>query len=212
MQESSDSASSWSLSALEEAASRVHLSSLDFGNSPRFIRGGSGAVSIGGGSGSSSRTRLQVTLTHESSMDQSSQLSQDSSNGSTSQPDEEDPSLSLEASDTSLQYSRTGLDSPTTASTPVGGANVLVTPSSSTGRGLGTSVIVSGRTEDSDVVADDEGSGSLQGASHSPGREEQNTEYTTSQGVASCIYNNAYTCMCWKAKERLGLDHNVPIG
>ena len=175
--ESSDSASSWSLSALDEAGSRVHLS-LDFGNSPRFIQGGgSGPVSIGGGSGGSSRTRLQVTLTHESSMDQeSSQLSQDSSNGSISQPDEEDHSLSL-ASDTSLRYSRTGLDSPT-ASTPVGSGGVLAAPpSSASGRGLGTSVIVGGRTGDS-PAAGDEGSGSAPLSS-------QGTEQATSQGAVS---------------------------
>lgn len=213
-QESSDSASSWSLSALDEAASRVHLSSLDFGGSPRLSRGGGAGGGATGGSGGGSmggsRARLHISLMHESSIEQeSSQLSQDSSNGSISQPDEEDPSLSL-ASDSSLRYSRTGLDSPTTASTPLGGGGagggvVMVvapaaTPSSLSSLsvrrgGLGTSVIVGGRTEDSPaLVADDEGSmsgggGGEEGGSGllllalSPGRGEGSTEQATSQGA-----------------------------
>lgn len=164
--DSSDSASSWSLSALDETASRVHFSSLDFG-SPRFVRGGSGTtISVGGGSGSGSRMRLHVTLMQDSMEQEASQLSQDSSNGSVSQPDDEDQSLSL-ASDTSLRFGRSGgssggLDSPTTASTPVAGggpgivgggsSGMLLTTTTPTptptppgpGRGLGTSVIVGG--------------------------------------------------------------------
>ena len=169
--------------------------------------GGSGSISVGGasggiislgggggGSGGGSRTRLQLTLTHESSMDQeSSQLSQDSSNGSISQPDE-DQSLSL-ASDTSLRFGRTGLDSPTTASTPVGGtAGTLATPPSlssgaTSGRGLGTSVIVGRRAEEGAGAGEGVGGSSLQGGSSPSSRQQQqqNTEQATSQGQHVCL-------------------------
>lgn len=149
-QDSSESASSWSLSALDETASRVHLSSLDFSSNPRVIRERSDSAGA---------RRVQM-LTHESSIDQeSSQLSQDSSNGSISQAEElvEESSLSLDAS---LRF-RTSLDSPNT-STPVERGSPaeappaagLATPTgrgsgSSSSRGLGRSVIVGGRTEGS---------------------------------------------------------------
>lgn len=177
MEPSSGSASSWSLSAideavsrvrlsLEEATGRVHLSSLDFGTSPRVVSRASvtsaGAGAIGGGGGDdggsgSGRIRLQVSLTHDSSIDQeSSQLSQDSSsNGSISQAEEmneEEEALSL-GPDSRLRY-RTGLDSPPPLdSSP---ASLVATPSlssASSGRAPGTSVIVGGgRTEASGVA------------------------------------------------------------
>lgn len=178
--ESSGSASSWSLSAIDEAVSRVrlsldervhHLASLDFGTSPRVVREARG---------SGSRIRLQVSLTHESSVDQeSSQLSQDSSNGSISQAEdlnEEESSLSL-APDPSLRY-RTGLSSPT-ASTPVGDSPAPRVTSPPLGRALGTSVIVGGgRTEASDLSG---GGGSEGMAPLSPSRE-GTTEHMISEG------------------------------
>lgn len=186
-QESSESASSWSLSALDDAASQVHLLSLDFGNSPRSVRESSAAVAA------SSRARLAVSLTHESSIEQeSSQLSQDSSNGSISQPEElneEEPPISL-MFDSSLRY-RTGVDSPS-ASTPVGGpvsANIAMPLSlAGTGRALGTSVIVGGRTGGGGGLTVSEsagsGGGDSQGSSLSLGREDS-AQQATSQGLCS---------------------------
>lgn len=173
-QESSGSASSWSLSAIDEAVSRVrlsldeaasrvqHLSSLDFSASPRVVREATRSSAAVGGGGS--RTRLQVSLTqltHESSIDQeSSQLSQDSSNGSISQTEELNEELSL-GPDSSFRH-RT---SPT-ASTPLGSAPapLVATPpsvSASSGRPLGTSVIVGGRTETSGDGSRSQGSTAL---------------------------------------------------
>ena len=180
-QDSSGSASSWSLSAideavsrvrlsLEEATGRVHLSSLDFGTSPRVVSrasiasAGASADSGdgGGGGGGGGRIRLQVSLTHDSSIDQeSSQLSQDSSsNGSISQAEEMNEEETL--SDSRLRY-RTELDSPSLFDSS---SASRVTSSSSgsavSGRAPGTSVIVGGgRTEASGVV----GGG---GGGHSP--------------------------------------------
>ncbi len=190
-QDSSESASSWSLSALDEAASRVHLSSLDFGSTPRVVRERSGSAG----------TRRVQMLTHESSsVDQeSSQLSQDSSNGSISQAEElaEESSLSL---DTSLHF-RTTMDSPST-STPVGGgspsseAPPLTTPHTmgvSGGRWLGRSVIVGGRTVSGEVVGGGETAAAAaavvvatttqEGESHSSGPTRgRTTEQATPQG------------------------------
>ena len=153
--ETPESASSWSLSALDEATSRVHLPSLDFGSTSRSIADG----------GTGSRTRLQLSLTQESMDQESSQLSQDSSNGSSSQPDElteEDPPLSLSL-DSSLRYGgspgvSTPVDRPTVAATTSsdggggGGGNSAAvtspaTPLAVAGRVSGESVIVGGRTE-----------------------------------------------------------------
>lgn len=173
--ESSGSASSWSLSAIDDAVSRVrlsldervhHLASLDFSTSPRVIREGRS-------SSSGSRIRLQVSLTHESSVDQeSSQLSQDSSNGSISQTDdlnEEEPSSLTIGPDPSLRF-RTGLSSPT-ASTPVGESPAPRVSSPPLGRALGTSVIVrGGRTEASSLSGGDDG-GSEGTTLHSASRE-----------------------------------------
>lgn len=180
---SAESASSWSLSALDEAASRVHLSSLDFGSNPRVVRERS----------SSAGTRRVQMLTHESSMEQeSSQLSQDSSNGSISQAEElaEESSLSL---DTSLRF-RTALDSPST-STPLGGgsptvaevthATGLTTPTASAAsvRGQGTSVIVGGRTEGSSGSGSGTGGGaSMVGAG--PGTESTPQEEADGSGTS----------------------------
>lgn len=179
-QESSESASSWSLSALDEVASRVHLSSLDFASSSARVvaqdNSSSSSVNVGAGS----RTRLQLSLTQESSLDlESSQLSQDSSNGSISQTEdlneEEVSALSL-ASDVSLRL-RTVLDSPMDSNPLVGGvsagASVVLTPSSSvsSGRALGTSVIVGGRA-DSSAVGGGGGGRSRGTLLQSPSREE----------------------------------------
>lgn len=195
-QDSSGSASSWSLSAideavsrvrlsLEEATGRVHLSSLDFGTSPRVVSrasvaSASAGVVVGGGGG---RTRLQVSLTHDSSIDQeSSQLSQDSSsNGSISQTEEmnEEEGLSL-GPDSRLRY-RTGLDSPPLLDSP--SAPLVTTPSAVSGRAPGTSVIVGGeRTEASGVAISSSGGGGggASGGGHSPNRGA--TGETTAQG------------------------------
>lgn len=188
-QDSSESASSWSLSALDEAASRVHLSSLDFSSNPRVVRERSGSAG----------TRRVQMLTHESSIDQeSSQLSQDSSNGSISQADElvEESSLSMDAS---LHF-RTTLHSPNTSTpvergspaeapptaevgTPTGRGNDSVLSSGSSNRGLGRSVIVGRRTE-SGVGGEVESSGVVTSSQSSEGeaRDQPAEQATTSQG------------------------------
>ncbi len=86
--------SSWSLPSLEEVASQVHYSSLDFGGSARVLVGGSEGSNVSGriegeGSHRPSQTRASLVAAQEHSMEQdASLLSQDSSNGSSSQVDE----------------------------------------------------------------------------------------------------------------------------
>ena len=170
-QDSSESASSWSLSALDEAASRVRLS-LDFGSTPRVV--------VRERSGSAGTRRVQM-LTHESSVEQESQLSQDSSNGSISQTEElaDEPS----SLDTSLHF-RTPLESPGTTSTPVEGGSPtaeatptssLATPTGGSGRGLGRSVIVGGRAEGGGGRTESRGAGTSTAG-------EEATEQALSQG------------------------------
>ena len=145
------SVGSWVLPRSGDGGS-AHLSSLDFGSSARSV----------GESGSGSRTGL--SLAHESSLDlESSQLSQDSSNGSSSQPDElneEDPPLSL-VLDSRPRY-RTGSESPGT-STPVertpSQAQSPSTPLIVAGRGSGESVIVGRRSESGANVSSASGAG-----------------------------------------------------
>ncbi len=157
-QERSESVSSWPLLALDETANRTHLSSsLEFGSGtpPRGESGGAG-----------SRTRLQLSLTHDSSLDQeSSQLSQDSSNGSASHIDqlnEEDEALLSFTSDSGMRY-RTDSDDPSTlistatgpatSTTTVAGTSLAAATTTATGTGAaGSPLAVAGRVSGESVI------------------------------------------------------------